>query len=153
MFESFKRIFRIRIRTRSLGAFIKVLKSFGCKEVEINVGRYPKMFKTSVTAAVGRLGDYGYGATFTSRTPDGRRVVLTREYFIRFSSEYGFGDQKRRSKYAIRKFLLAEEVMLRIKREISGAKVNLIGPNDQVMDDKMFDKIHADAKAMGVKLT
>lgn len=85
------------------------------------------------SSTVGRIGDYEYLATYTSKSRAGGTISCTETYLRRFGSERGIADAQERSLSALRLLLTAEQRSAKVRQRIPGVRVN--SPLSQMSED------------------
>jgi len=148
MFNFIKNVFPYK--AKSIEEFAEVVKREDCRTVLLDPQQDFKNSARSIT--VGLIADFQYILKFTATTPRGRKIVYRENLFERFGSDCGFADYEERRNAAIKLFLLGEQKVKELQAKLPDVSVDLIGPENQPMDDAMYAKLHRDAAVRGVSI-
>lgn len=144
MFSSTKKV-------KDFNEFVEQLRSGSPSRIIIEASREPAtgLFKTSLTGAVGRLGQYDHALLYTVKF--GKK---TRRYwepmFSAFQSERGFADAEERNKRVMAVLLAGEERVNYLREQFPGIDIQLGNGRDEPFTPDILAKLHAQAKEYGV---
>ncbi len=129
------------LKTKSKKIFIKMVKENNCSQIYVYGQKNSDRDFT--------LEEVKYEIMVISKTSKGRKIVYKKPLF---EQVFGLANFEERGISAIKILLIAEKLIHELKEEIPEAEVILVGPDDCPMDDKTFNKLHVDAKRLGVSV-
>jgi len=148
VFDFIKKMFPIK--ADSLDGFIEVVKrEGGVFVIATPIIRLKNWFSASRNTAVGTIGNYEYSTRLQSKTPEGRQIVFCDVGGLRFGSDSGFSDSKKRGLYALRNVLTADDRLQNVKQRLPNVKTELVGP-EGIIDEATRQRMYADAKKYNV---
>lgn len=145
MFKFIKNLFRRK--TKSVKEFVEVVKRKGYKKILVKLHRYAN----GSIASIG-LADSRYILEFTATMLCSREIVYRECLFEQFGSKHGLADAVNRRNATIKFLLLGDQKTQELRKKLPGVSVDLIGPNDQPMDDAIRTRLYRDAAACGVSV-